>query len=231
MLIALILSNITLASQDYRGALTASLACTAGALVALAVPARRGPGSWRLAALIFALPAAFVTSDVIRRAPQTWPNVKPDTRPAFALDASKPFVIELGRGGGLGGLDIARFDSTGAAEFHRAAARQDAEVTTLRLSPVDVKGLIDLANRLHLTGMGRSYSGGFIDGTQWLLRIEQGQMEKAVIFDNWFPTEIRQFAAALDAALTRAGLSIATWRAVPRRQEADYQKALWDRIR
>jgi hypothetical protein len=32
-------------------------------------------------------------------------SVQPDTRPAFVLDPSKPFVIEFGRGSGLHGLD------------------------------------------------------------------------------------------------------------------------------
>lgn len=236
MIVALVLSNVTLASGDYGGALAGALACTAAGLLVLAVPARRGPRVWRIASLILALPAAFVVSDFLRRAPylgsprRPGATVKPDTRPAFALDPSKPFVVELGRGSGRSGLYVVRFDESGAAELHQYSNGPGAQEVSLRLPPADVKALTDLANQERLTGMGRSYSTGVMDGTQWVLWIQQGASEKSVYFDNSFPAPIGRFADALDAAVTRAGLGTAAWRAVPRQVEEGRQRALWKRI-
>src|SRR4051812_34968894 len=49
------------------------------------------------------------------RSPATLPAIveQPDEAPAFALDISKPFVIELGCGSGRDGLDVIRVGSSG----------------------------------------------------------------------------------------------------------------------
>jgi hypothetical protein len=69
MLFALANSFVTLASQDYRGALLTALGCTLLALGCLAVPFVRGPLGWRAVAVLLASPALFVFADFARRAP------------------------------------------------------------------------------------------------------------------------------------------------------------------
>lgn len=69
MLFALANSFVTLASQDYRGALLTALGCSLLALGCLAVPFVRGPLGWRVVAVILASPALFVLADFARRAP------------------------------------------------------------------------------------------------------------------------------------------------------------------
>jgi ankyrin repeat protein len=58
-------------------------------------------------------------------------QVEPDTRPAFVLDASKPFVIQLGRGSGLFGLDIVKIDQTGVVDRPLNVDRDSVESSML----------------------------------------------------------------------------------------------------
>lgn len=157
--------------------------------------------------------------------------VEPDTRPAFVLDPSKPFVIELGRGSGLDGLDIVKVTETGSVELYRIAGGQHVESASLRLSKADVSKLVSLANARQLTGMGRGYSDPNIaDGTQWVLWMEQSPSEKSIYFNNSFPPQITAFADGLDALLRDAGSGTVTWRPVPKQQGIDLQTALWARV-
>lgn len=157
--------------------------------------------------------------------------VEPDTRPAFVLDASKPFVIELGRGSGLHGLDIVKVDQTGAVELSRIAGGQNVESASLQLSSADVATVVGLVDTNQMTSMGRTYSDpGVADGTQWVLWIEQSPSAKAIYFNNSFPNQITAYANGLDALLQKAGLNTATWSPMPKQKGIDQQKALWDRI-
>jgi hypothetical protein len=158
-------------------------------------------------------------------------TVEGDPRPAFAIDPSKPFVIELGRGSGMNGLDIVKVDQTGAVELARIAGGQNVESASLRLSSGDTAALVGLVNTNHLTGMSRTYADPRVaDGTQWVLWIEQSPSEKAIYFNNSFPSQITAFASELDALLQKAGLKTAKWTPVPKQQGIDQQKALWARI-
>jgi hypothetical protein len=158
--------------------------------------------------------------------------VEPDTRPAFDLDPSRPFTIELGCGSGLYGLDVTKVSETGAVELHRIAGGQIVERATLRLSNAQVRELVDVVNSRRLTSMGRSYMDpGVADGTQWVLWIEQASSEKSIYFNNAFPEEITGFGDQLDRLLQAAGVGTASWTPVPRQQGIDQQAALWDRIR
>jgi hypothetical protein len=159
------------------------------------------------------------------------PTVEPDTRPAFILDASKPFVIELGRGSGMDGLDIIKVDHTGAVELSRIAAGQNVESASLQLSSADVDTLVGLVNANQMTSMGRTYSiPSLADGTQWVLWIEQSGSEKAIYFNNSFPNQITAYANSLDALLQKAGLNKVKWSPVPQQSGIDQQAALWARI-
>jgi hypothetical protein len=158
-------------------------------------------------------------------------EVEPDTRPAFVLDGSKPFVIELGRGSGWHGLDVVKIDETGAVRLARVEGRQNPESASLQLSNADVATLVGLINTNRLTSMGRVYSDPRVaDGTQWVLWVEQSPSQKSIYFNNSFPSQINAFAGGLDALLQKAGLSAAKWSVMPAQQAQDQQKALWARV-
>jgi hypothetical protein len=161
------------------------------------------------------------------------PNViEPDTRPAFILDASKPFVIEFGRGSGSSGLDVVKVKDTGAVKLYRIASAggQNIESASLRLPRADVAKLVSLVNAQQLTSMPRAYSANIADGTQWVLWIEQSSSEKSVYFNNSFPPQITTFATGLDALLAGAGSNALTWTQLPKQQGLDEQAALWAHI-
>jgi hypothetical protein len=158
-------------------------------------------------------------------------TVESDPRPAFTLDASKPFVIELGRGSGWHGLDIVKVDQTGTVQLSRIEGRPNAETASLKLSSADLAALVGLVNTNQLTSMGRTYSDPRVaDGTQWVLWIEQSSFQKSIYFNNSFPGKITTFADGLDALLQKSGLSAAKWSPLPAQQAKDQQKALWARI-
>jgi hypothetical protein len=74
----------------------------------------------RLTILILAAFLVGCDRDTSKTSTQT---EKPDTRPPFVLDPSKPFVIEFGRGSGLQGLDIV--NAVGAMDRTVAIAKVD----------------------------------------------------------------------------------------------------------
>jgi hypothetical protein len=232
-LLAVMFSTVTLVSGDYADALTAAGVFAAVAAVALAAPIVRGPRAWRLAAIAISLPVMFVASKMLRRStrPSSRTMIEPDTRPAFVLDPSRPFVIEFGRGSGMNGLDVLKVSESGLVDLHRRTPSADVERAVLQLPPADVKALADVVNARRITHMGRAYSEpGIADGTQWVLWIEQPPSEKSIYFNNAFPAEIKDFAGTLDNMLARAGLNRTTWKTVSPEQGEDQQKALWARI-
>jgi hypothetical protein len=156
---------------------------------------------------------------------------EPDTRAAFVLDPSKPFVIELGRGSGWHGLDIVKVDETGAVQLSRIEGRPNAEVASLQLTKTDVATLVGLVNTNQMTSMGRTYSDPRIaDGTQWVLWIEQSPSQKSIYFNNSFPSQITAYANGLDGLLQKAGLSAAKWNPSSAEQATAQQNALWAHI-
>lgn len=159
-------------------------------------------------------------------------GTNPSPRSSFVLDASKPFIVELGRGSGWRGLDIVRIDQTGSVELQRVKQDASIESAALRLSAAGIKKVVDLINARQLTSMAHTYSDpGIADGTQWVLWIQQSPEDKSIFFNNAFPKQITAFAGDLDALLQTAGAGKAIWSAVPRQRTMDQQLALWDRIR
>jgi hypothetical protein len=183
----------------------------------------------RLTILILAAFLVGCDRDTSKTSTQT---EKPDTRPPFVLDPSKPFVIEFGRGSGLQGLDIVKVDDTGEVKLSRTEGRQNAECTSLLLSSADVAAVVRLVNTNQLSSMGRVYSDPRIaDGTQWVLWIEQSPSRKSIYFNNSFPNQITAFANGLDGLLQKAGLNAAKWSPLAAQQSKDQQQALWSRIK
>lgn len=157
--------------------------------------------------------------------------VEPDTRAAFVLDPTKPFVIELGRGSGLNGLDIVKVDETGTVLFTRFEGRPKPETASLQLSNAELASLVSLVNTNQITSMGRTYTDPAIaDGTQWVLWIEQPQSQKSIYFNNAFPSPIVEFSEGLNTLLHDAGAPDVTWQVLPEDEALKQQHELWARI-
>jgi hypothetical protein len=158
--------------------------------------------------------------------------IEPDTRPAFALDASQPFVIEFARGGVMYGMDVEKVDETGTVKLRRNAGLPNVyETASLQLSGAGVKQLVDLVNSSRLTELGRSYSDpNILYGAQWMLWIQQHGGEKSIYCNNAFPDQITDFGRRLDDLLKNEELSRVSWTPVPKEQGFDVQNALWARV-
>lgn len=158
-------------------------------------------------------------------------DITPDPRPAFVLDSTKPFVIEIGQGSGLDGLDIIRVEDSGMVLLTRFVSQLKPESASLQLSKPELVSLVSLVNKLQLTDMGRVYSDPrIVDGTQWVLWIEQLPSQKAIYFNNAFPEPIIAFVSELSTMLDAAGASTVTWQVMPADEANQQQSKLWSRI-
>jgi hypothetical protein len=165
-------------------------------------------------------------------------SVERDDRPTFTIDRTQPFRLEFGRGSGLDGLNTVKIDQTGRALLHRQKTEFRKDVTilsweyaTLQLSPEALADVLQAVESNHLMGLHRAYHKNIADGTQWVLWLKQGEREKSVYFDNYFPPAITAFAKQFDAILTRAGSDKVTWQPVPERESGQHERELWDSIK
>ena len=165
-------------------------------------------------------------------------EVVPDPRPAFTLEPTQPWKIDLGRGSGWHGLDTVALAHDGRVVLHQAkweregtANRQRRESAELTLPPDAIRHITDSVVAERLLDLGREYHAkGVADGTQWVLWVRQGGREKAVYLDNHFPEAAVQFAATVDAELTAAGAGL-RWRNVFGWDERGHERELWASIR
>jgi hypothetical protein len=145
------------------------------------------------------------------------------------LNSSQPFLIELGRGSGWHGLDTVRVLDDGTTTLCRQAGG-DWETAEIHLPPEGVARVRDSIKNHELLQLNASYHDPNIaDGTQWVLRLQQGGTEKAVYFNNRFPAEITRFATELDEVLEEYGAG-ATWRRVAYLNQRNHERALWESI-
>ena len=152
--------------------------------------------------------------------------------PGSRLDSARPWRVELGRGSGMVGLNTVAVGSDGTATAYRLRVEDRGrpfwETTTLRLPPEAVDEVRVAVDQHRLLGLGRVYrAAGVHDGTQWVLRVVQGDFEKAVYFDNRFPRAIEGFADDLDRVLAANGLAEAQWTRVPDAEARNHEQELW----
>jgi hypothetical protein len=162
-------------------------------------------------------------------------SVETDDRPAFQIDPTLAYQLELGRESGLAGLDTVRVSQNGSVVLHRLQQGQQEhlwETSTLQLPPdprakilkaVEVNGLMELHRTYH--------NPKIADGTQWVLWIKQGEQEKAIYCNNSFPPQITRFANQLDGILSAAGLDKLVWQPVPANKWRQHERELWDSIK
>lgn len=142
---------------------------------------------------------------------------------SFELHEGAPFTVELGRGSGLDGLATVKIESSGRVELcrerHRATGERDPkgergdswEVTTFQLPPAGVAQVVEAVNESRVLGLSGAYHEGRADGTQWVLRIRQGEHDAATYFDNRFPRAVRELSSALDRVVSEHMPAGQTW--------------------
>ncbi len=142
-------------------------------------------------------------------------------------------LIELARGSEWDGFDSVHIPPQGPATLYRLAheARDDTirfhhETATLPLSPSTRAALRAEIERLQLFALKDHYGGDVEDGTQWLLRIVDGDRTLRVYCDNAFPPPLEAFAKAVDAGLEHDGLQRIAWRRMDEREPLPLQGAL-----
>ncbi len=96
------------------------------------------------------------------------------------------------------------------------------EAVSKILAAVSENGLL----RLHKEYRARNV----YDGTQWVLRITQGENEKRVYFNNYFPGAITHFAESLDDILVESGVRQIRWEQVPETENRLHEKDLWSSV-
>lgn len=162
-------------------------------------------------------------------------RVKFDDQPELTIDRTQPFWLELIRGGIYQGRDRIKLDPTGRVVLRRFKTERkqnglmrSPEVATLQLSPEAVDEILDAVEWNDLTGLHKAYiDEGVYDGTQWLLRITQGDREKSVYCSNYFPPQIKRFAKQLDSILAQAGLETVTWQPAPKQDSGQFEQDQW----
>jgi hypothetical protein len=156
----------------------------------------------------------------------------------FVLDPDLPFLLEFGRGSAWHGLDIVKLFEDGTLTVHRQRIGKlrgepfgFLEATTVRLGRKSVSRVLHAIEENEIMEMHRAYHANVYDGTQWILRIKQGENEKAIYCDNHFPRRILLFAAALDSELADSTLKYGQWRRVVDADSCRHEAALWDSIK
>ncbi len=152
----------------------------------------------------------------------------------FHLDASKSFVVVLGKGSAMRGLETINIDENGSVQIHRLkdSRTNTWEHATMSLSPDLKHSLTNAIADNKLVALNEKYQDRNIkDGSQWILSIRQGITRKTVYFDNQFPSQIVRFAEELDRIIETAGINKAHWEQVDTIQSRNHETELWNAIK
>jgi hypothetical protein len=161
-----------------------------------------------------------------------------DDRPVFDLDAARQWRIDLGRGSGLDGLETVTVNQSGRLLLYQRTDELDGTVVRSRwetaadvLPPEAVASVLAAATSNQLTLLRRAYHADVYDGTQWVLRIRQGEHDKAVYFNNHFPERVVRFATKLDEIIATTVGPRLRWRPVVVFDGPPPEHELWESIR
>jgi hypothetical protein len=164
-------------------------------------------------------------------------KVDKDTARSFELNPKEPFQIEFGRGSSIFGLDSLRILSDGTLTLFRKRIRSQGknqldiwQIATLQLEHEEINELIRLIKDNRLLKLERGYHAAVADGSQWILWIKQGDKEKAIYFNNYFPIAIRSFATKLDVMLSQNGTRMINWKPSAEKEGKKQQEQLWKRL-
>lgn len=151
-----------------------------------------------------------------------------------------PFTIELGRGSGMYGLDTIRISSDEGARLYRSEtftpkhSRFRSQIwysAQLELPKPAIASIASAISEHKIMGLDRKYHANIDDGTQWVLRIVQGESQKAIYFNNRFPEEVKRLATIIDQTFDKNGLAKVKWSEEPAMVAGQHDAELWQSLR
>lgn len=148
-------------------------------------------------------------------------SIEMDPQRKMDFDPAQPYRLEFGRGSGGDGFNNISIDEEGHVEKRRPNPGTDQDGNRYFLetahSSIDLKTrqrIADLICDLKLLEMNRAYHADVADGSQWEFRLTQGEAEKTIYCNNYFPEPIQDFAVALDRELMDAETDVTEWEPV-----------------
>lgn len=160
-----------------------------------------------------------------------WIKTVPAKGPAFVVDPARDFHFEFGRGSGWHGLETVAFGTDGVVTLFRLHPQVGWQRSSLKLDADAIGRLFSVVNSEGIMKMPAIYHHTeILDGTQWVLWIEQDGKSKAIYFNNYFPSGIIRLAERVDAELA-SGLTGAAWKDVPAQESRAHEKPLWNSIK
>lgn len=164
-------------------------------------------------------------------------KVVPDDKPAFRIAPQEAWHLAFGRGSGMQGLETVKLDQDGHLVLHRMNSKSRGEIeylywesATFELPPDAVAKVVEAVAANGLLRLDKAYHAGVVDGTQWVLKLQQGEREKVIYFDNHFPDAIVRFATQLDQILKESSGAKLRWQTLPSARARDYEKELWNSL-
>jgi hypothetical protein len=139
-------------------------------------------------------------------------------------------------------LDTIAIAGDGRAVLHDVEPGGVTMTGTIPLDTMQMNRITAGVDELGLMDLAASYiDDTYQDGTQWVLVIEQGSHKKKVYCSNYFPRQLREYAARIDAVLhlpsspdiswgpdwSNRGAAHVKWEAVPQSAARDHENELW----
>lgn len=162
-------------------------------------------------------------------------SIDMDPQREMPFAPAQPFRLEFGRGNSRDGLETIAIDEQGQVVLYRmkeetegGAKRHAWETAALSIDADAVQRIAKLIEDLDLLQMNLAYDAKVDDGSQWAFWLVQGDRQKSIFFNNYFPEFIQDFAVALDRELEQAGAGNVEWNPVPPEQAREHDKDLWE---
>lgn len=147
-----------------------------------------------IAPLVTALGLPMVPSGARSEPDPHWAAV-PDAK----VELDETFLLELGMGSGLDGLNVTTIAASGRAShvYAREAGPKQREWRRVefRVTPGELGTLVRLLNEERFLGLPLSYGTPDVhDGAQWLVHVRTRARDKYVYLDNVFPEPVVRVA-------------------------------------
>jgi hypothetical protein len=162
-------------------------------------------------------------------------SIDMDPQRTMPFDPTQPYRLRFGRGSGIDGLDTVAIYEKGQVVLYRSKEQWDGgvirhswETATSSIDAETVRKIGELIRDCDLLGMNRAYHADVADGSQWVFWLVQGDHQKHIIFDNFFPEAIQDFAVGLDRDLKAGGVDVVEWKPVPAEEAGEHDKDLWE---
>ena len=161
-------------------------------------------------------------------------SIDMDPQRTMPFDPAQPYRLKFGRGSKQDGLETISIDEEGQVVLVRSAegTSDDGqpshwETAQFTIDSATRKQLAELILDLGITDMNLAYDAKVDEGCRWIFWLTQGEKQKSICFNNYFPDVIQDFAVRLDGVLNDAGLTRAKWSPVPAEQDRIDEQDLW----